>query len=231
MANHKERPHKFSRIFGLGEERVLKINNMLDTGCGPFKVARILQNDWGVFQDIAEKTLINQLARYKADRENRTLLEKKSKKEIRAILSGGMPEEAGLYSLPSLVVPPNKRVAVLEKYEEIREIQLARIKEFTQKEQKMPMPISSINKEIELYVGLLDRIQKTQFDLGVDQYMGPVSQTASLTKTQTVQNPDGSTLTQTTVEAVTTALAALTRLNGDDMLTDAIAFAEQEARQ
>lgn len=183
----------------MGLERVTALNNMLSRGSTSYKVAKIIQDEWGLFRDISYKALVNQIARYWAD------------VSIKAI----DPEGASGNALVTLTADPRVRQDVLIKMQELAGIQLTRIKSLVVKETSMPMPVTSvsnaINKEVETLSKMYQDIQRTQFDLGVDEFRGILVQGGKVIETRTT-DPDGTVHETRALEAYQTAMNALNSL-------------------
>lgn len=194
MADVEVSQHGFSRIRALPEERLTHVNNWLGRGGEVMALTRVIQQEWKIWTDVAERTLFQQLNRYK-----RWLL---TQQDI---------------DLPSLrtqdgaivVKAARKRnIDVMERMNMLVAVQEQRLQTFLNQEAKLGMPIAGVDKTIEQTKELLKDIQKLRFDLGMDQYCGlqpanPMLRGASKTVTQ---NPDGSTSTTTQLfEAVAMA--------------------------
>lgn len=196
----KLRRPKFQRLFALGEDKMLRINNMLATGTSPYTIAKIIQQEWGDHTDLTQHSLMLQLQRYKAELETRAM-----------IPAPGSPIPVS----PLLTVPPEERLPVVQKAKEVLAIQLNRIKMLAAKEEKLGMPMAQLNKEIETYTSMLEKIQRMQFDLGLDEFRGPLIQGGKVTLTKT-QNADGTTVTEATAQAVSTAVQVMRDLMGSN---------------
>lgn len=188
----KKKGKGYARIFALGDERVAVLNNLLATGGSTVQAARLIQQDWKEFQDVAEKSLIQQVNRYRMD----------------YIDSPAVAQQLGLgLSAPKTQIVLQK-MDVLNEFYQLAELQKERLNLFLTKEKEIKMPFGGTNKEVETLSTILKDIQKMQFDLGVEVYKGPLIQGGRATQTNTLF-PDG-TMQQTRVlEAVSTAMGVM----------------------
>lgn len=188
----------FERLQGLGEERFNKILNLLMRGEPAMRVAREIQQDWKEFQDVAERTLMQQLKRLRLVAAEGAF----GKKAAQSIADG--------HTLRTPVRLAHLNVRVLERLEELSEIQRERVLALVEKEQKMPVPVgpmlAATNAVFNDYRQVLLDLQKIRFDLGLDEFKGPVGGSlASLKAASATQTfPDGSSIQKQVFEAVTT---------------------------
>jgi hypothetical protein len=183
---------KFKRLFAMGEEKVAVVNNMFATGSSAQSVARVIQGQWNEFKDVSEKTLTQQLLRYKAQH----IVSDTVNKQL------ALPETS----------PEHGRVLVsmnvLKEMQELAMIQKGRVLEFIEQTKSVKMPMSQISSDIKQLHEQLKDIQKMQFDLGVDTYAGPLLQAGRQSNSRTTL-PDGTVIENQTNEAVMGALEAL----------------------
>ena len=183
---------KYQRILSLGEERVAVINNQLAGGASAQTVARLIQQDWKEFQDVAEKTLMQQLLRYRADN----------------IDSAAVVKEMALPAEHPKVRQLESRMNVLGEMIDLARLHKKRVEGFVEREKDLKMPIKGTSDDIALLSTLLKDVQKLQFDLGIDDFQGPVVQGGKVTQTRITQ-PDGTVIDSQTTEAVQGALELL----------------------
>lgn len=181
----------FDRLQDLGEERFRAILNALMTGTPAMQVARTIQQEWKEFQDVQEKTLTQQLNRLRIVAAEGAF----GKKVANAIQKGATPQVKMLEGVSS---------SVIERMEELAEIERERVLWLREKEKAMPMPVQSMaqsmNASFNDYSRLLLDIQKLRFDLGLDKFQGIVSTVKGMTTT--VVNPDGSGVQQQVFQAI-----------------------------
>lgn len=177
---------KHNRIFSLGEERVTVVNNLLARGESSIQVARLIQGKWGQCQDVSEKTLIQQILRYKDD-----------------TASGKIPV-AVITPEGDAVTQMLSKVDVVAEYASLIALQKTRLAMFLEKEKQSKLPIAGVSKDVELLSALLRDTQKIQFDLGVDAYNGPQLQGGRVaSRTQSL--PDGTVVREEVTEAYSVA--------------------------
>lgn len=154
---------KYSRLYALGKEKMLKINNELakqNTSC--VAVARMIQQDWKDFQDVGEKTLIQQINRYRLD-----LLQGKLKKKVDLTLPAS--EDISVQFLRE------KPLNVFQEMCYLVNVQVARVEMAFTREQKMNIPVSGTDAMVKTLKELLMDTQKMRFEMGKDDYLMPVS--------------------------------------------------------
>jgi uncharacterized protein YqgV (UPF0045/DUF77 family) len=181
----------YQRIKALGEEQVRKINNDLQRGVAAMAVARMIQQEWKDFQDVGEKTLTQQLNRYRSSLVKQTGLDitgPDGKLEIKYLRGSS--------------------IKVLEELEMLAKVQTRRLQMMVTKEQEMGMAIGATGTIITDYQKLLEIVQKVRFDLGIDKYSGPLGVRG--VQSETV-SPDGTIHRTTVMEAVQTADQILTQ--------------------
>lgn len=188
------KPHQgYARILGLGEERVLILNNMLSRGDSPFAVARVIQQQWGELQDVRADTLSMQLRRYAA---------------ANIIVAPASADDIPTYNL----APAYARLAVGSHMIEMVMEQRERILAMRVKEKAKDGKFSrALKAEIETYMAMLAAVQKHQFDMGIDEYQGPARVGGSMAAAKI--NPDGSVsvMAGQVVEATARARETLTK--------------------
>lgn len=179
----------FSRLQNLGKDRFTKITSDLIRGTPAMSMARVIQTEWMEFQDVAEKTLTQQLNRLRIALEKKafgntltTDLEFSSKKKRVEILQG------------------IGDLNVLHEIEELAFIQKKRIIRLSNREEAMPMPLSTLSEIIRDQQKLLEGIQKVRFDLGLDEYKGVL--TGVRAGSASITLPDGTNIHRQVYEAV-----------------------------
>lgn len=183
----------FDRLQALGQEKFTAILNGLMRGENAAALARMIQQDWNEFSDVAEKTLTQQLNRLRQAAAEGAF----GKKVAAQIVKGATPQIKLLEGVSQSSV---------ERMEELAAIQRGRVLSLVEKEKNMPLPVgvmlTATNAVFNDYSKLLQDIQKVRFDLGLDEFRGVVStfKGAAMTVTQ----PDGSSVHKQVFEAVTT---------------------------
>ncbi|QIN95268.1 hypothetical protein DLP3_105 [Stenotrophomonas phage vB_SmaS_DLP_3] len=183
---------KYARIFALGEEKVLVINNMLAEGASAQVVARHIQGVWGEFGDVAEKTLMQQLLRYRSE----------------FCESPKVQQELAVDPKTERFRKVEGKLDVMAEMIDLAMKQKQRLTTFLARESELKMPIKGVSEDISLLNGMLKDIQKVQFDLGLDQYQGPLIQGGRVTQSRTV-HPDGTVVEEQTSEVVSSTLEVL----------------------
>jgi hypothetical protein len=185
----------FEQLQSLGEERFGKILNQLMRGASAQGLARTLQRQppegWGVFQDVAEKTLTQQLNR------------------LRLAVAEGAFGSAHAKRLqeghkPHIDLLNGVSVNALTRMEELAETKRSLVLVLLAKATAEERTWKSVNDATEVYRKILLDIQKMRFDLGLDEFKGPVGTTSVRSATQTTTTPDGSTVQRQVFEAVST---------------------------
>jgi hypothetical protein len=190
----------YERLQSLGEEKFGKILNQLVRGEPATGVSRMIQHEWKDFQDVSEKTLVQQLNR------------------LRLHAAEGMFGKAAAKQLMDGQTPTvikrieNLSIGVLERMEELGTIQRQRMLDLVEKEKKMPVPVgamlSATNAVFNDYRQLLLDLQKIRFDLGVDEFKGPLTTTTMMRGAHASMNlPDGTNVQKQVFEAVTSVEA------------------------
>jgi hypothetical protein len=187
----------FERLQNLGEEKFGKILNHLVRGKPATQLARDIQQEWGEFTDVAEKTLVQQLNRLRL-----------------AAAEGMYGKQAALQiqegHTPQIKLLAKISVQVLERLEELSDVQRQRVLDLVEKEKKMPVPVgamlSATNAVFNDYRQVLLDLQKIRFDLGLDEYKGPIHSSTTMVRGGAVAQsfPDGTSIQKQVFEAVTT---------------------------
>ena len=191
----------FERLQGLGEEKFKKILNLLMRGEPAMALARTIQmappKGWGEFQDVAERTLTQQLNRLRmAAAEGMFGL-----RAAKSIAAGNTPQ---------IKMLEHVTVRVLDRLEELSEIQRDRVLALVAKEKSMPVPVGALltatNEVFKDYRQVLLDLQKIRFDLGLDEFKGPLNHSVHHVKGGMVSAtlPDGTNIQKQVFEAVTT---------------------------
>lgn len=185
----------YDRLQKLGEERFRKILNNLMTGESAMGTARMIQQEWHEFQDVAEKTLTQQLNRLRKD-----AAEGMFGKHVAAKVK----EAAGTGQAPQIEALATVTTSALDRMEELAGWHRERVMNFKKKEESMPIPVGSMlaqtNQVFSEYRETLNNIQKMRFDMGLDKFAGPV-QTARGASVS-VTHPDGTVVQAQVVEAM-----------------------------
>lgn len=186
----------FGRLQDLGPERFQLILNALMRGKPAMALARQIQQEWGAFQDVQEKTLTQQLNRLRLAAATGAFGPKVAEK----IAEGAQPQ------IPML---QGVSLSALVRMEELADIQRERMLELVKKEKlnlvfvqgkKMVMPLQTMGDVFNNYKDVLKDIQKMRFDLGLDEFKG---QTTGLRGTSaSLTLPDGTMLQKQVIEAV-----------------------------
>ncbi len=181
----------YDKLQALGEEKFRRLVNELVRGKPAEVLARVVQMEWGDLSDTSEKTLAQQLVR------------------LRASAAEGMfgPEVAK--EIAQGATPQIKRLAgisfsAIERMEELSGIQRQRIMDLVEKERHLhtgPL-MEATNAVFNDYKELLVAIQKIRFDLGLDEFKGPLTHARGATVTTT--SPDGTQVQRQVFEAVST---------------------------
>jgi uncharacterized protein YPO0396 len=186
----------FERLKDLGEDRFLKIKNDLARGVSAMAVARTIQQEWGQLNDVAEKTLTQQVNRLRLQMAEGVFGET-LKEELQSTATALAPEVQRI-----LRGTPN----VMEKLGDVIFLQEARIKRLAEKEKAMPLPMTALNAVINDYVDQLGTLQKLRFELGLDEFHS--TQQPSLVGRGVITSttlPDGTNVQKQAYEAYETA--------------------------
>lgn len=173
------------------------------------RLARRIQHQppigWGQFQDVAERTLTQQLSRLRI-----AAAEGAFGPEIAKELVKG--------HTPQIKMLEHVSVRVLERLEELSEIQRNRVLELVAKEKVAILPaiqgklpaqeyrhlLTQTNLVFSDYRQVLLDLQKIRFDLGLDEFKGPLPTATVRGASQTTTFPDGMSVQKQVFEAVAT---------------------------
>jgi len=187
----------FERFVSLGEERFDKIINALTRGTPALRLAREIQQQppegWGLFQDVAESSLMVQLCRLRT-----AIAEGVFSKRIAKQLAAGT-------NTPKLGTLQRVSVQVLSRMEDLADQHKQRVENFLLKEKTQPLPSRTMTEAMTEYRETLERIQKIRFELGLDEYKGPTGSSTTIRgASQTTMFPDGMSVQKQVFEAVQT---------------------------
>lgn len=185
----------FERLQFLGEEKFTKILNQLMRGVVCRKVARYIQQPppegLGDLQDMGEQTLMQSLNRLRHAAAEGAYGHHAAKR----MLAVGRPNVDRLSQVS---------VRVLERMEELSEAKRTLVLVLLEKATAEKQTYKSVNDAVANYRQILLDLQKLRFDLGLDEFKGPVGSTAIRGATQTTTYPDGMSVQKQVFEAVTT---------------------------
>jgi len=192
----------YERLQALGPEKFQKIINDLMRGASAMGTARVIQQEWKEFQDVAEKTLTQQLNRLRVSAAEGMF----GKKVALQIVAGATPQIKLLAGISH---------GTIERLEELSNIQRLRVMDLVKAEKsamadekgkivKFPMAalLTATNAVFADYSKLLQDIQKVRFDLGLDEYRGVVPTMRGAASSVTL--PDGTNIQKQVYEAATT---------------------------
>lgn len=188
----------FERLQSLGKDRFDQIMNDLMTGKTTVYVARKIQQEWGLIQDVAEKSLIQQVNRLKHKAAEgmfgKTIADKLMKLEA----------GKGVTDIEKLKVV---NVSTLDRLEELASWHRNRAMDLKTKEKNMPIPVGSMLTATSVvfkeYRDTLTTLQELRFTMGLDAKVTappPPPQMARVTNTK-LQLPDGTNVDQQVFEA------------------------------
>jgi len=181
----------FERLQNLGEEQFRKILNALLRGEPAMRLARTLQqappDGWGLFQDVPEKTITQQLNRLRIAAAQGIF----GAAEAKRLAEGG---KTNLDRLNHISVPVLARMEELS--EKQRELVMVLLTKATQEKQSY----KSVNDAVANYQATLMNLQKIRFDLGLDEFKGPVGAIRGTATSVTL--PDGTNIQKQVFEAV-----------------------------
>lgn len=187
----------FSRIKNLEEGQLAYVHNHLSKGGEVMALARHMQQQWKVFTDVAEKSLFQQLNRY------RTYLAQTDTKLVDKVVN--------THGAALVRMRRTDKLDVLERMQALFHIQEGRLQLFIDKEASIKMPMAAIDKMITDMQGMLVQIQKVRFDLGIDAFAGVVPGGTIRVGMKTVTSPDGTVTNTALLESVSEADAILGR--------------------
>lgn len=184
------------RLQGLGTEKVQRINNDLMLGKPCQALSREIRSEWGDLQDVAEKTLTQQLTRYKAVlvAEAGVSLTKGGKVDMRS-LRDKLPLTSTMQELSALM-----------------EVQWARLQRMVDEESTSGKHNVHINPIVEDIKLLAIDLQKIRFDVGADEFKGVVPGIRGMAEKTTAA--DGSSTQRLMFDAITTVEKVLERRLG-----------------
>jgi nucleotidyltransferase/DNA polymerase involved in DNA repair len=179
----------FERLQALGETRWTLIRNELVRGEPAMSLARRIQQEWGEFQDVAEKTLTQQLSRLRQKIQEGAFGQEVAEKLEQAVTAKQKVEILNEFGT----------VNALEIAETLITLQMKRIQRLVKREEEMPMPLPSLNEMIMSGSKLAQDLQKMRFDLGLDEFCGVVSGFKGASASVTL--PDGTHIQKQVYEA------------------------------
>lgn len=184
----------FHKLQRLGEEKFTKILNALMRGDSCRKVSRMIQQappaGWGDLPDMGEEALAQSLNR------------------LRAVSAEGAYGKDAAKRILAVHKPHVDRLAhvsvrVLERMEELSEKKRGLVNALLDKATHDVMTYKSVNDAVDVYRQILLDVQKLRFDLGLDEFKGPVGGTTSIKGAiQTTTFPDGMSVQKQVFEAV-----------------------------
>lgn len=198
MAARNTKPQKFARIQALGKEKVDALNNMLARGTSAMAVARHIQKVWKQFEDVSEKSLTQQINRYKM--------------EV-VVSEVTVEEEAQPKDSPKRLTLRGQLNTLLE-LENLAQMQMWRLKIAYDREKTMKMLLKGTGMEVVILRELLEKIQKMRFDLGLDEFAGPVMG-SSRTQVTKLETPTGTLTVGVKEEVFGEAAQILQRFEAD----------------
>jgi len=151
--NKARKTTAYTRLRGLGPERMATIEYRMLRGDGPVLVARLIQEEWGEFQDVKHHTLVKQLARYKESELSNQM----------ALLKDSPDAEKRTEILDKL----DKQLDVAQEMAELIGIQKKRLKKGLDFEEKMPTLSKQLNMEVRLLKDTLNDLGKLQLETGI----------------------------------------------------------------
>ena len=175
----------FEKLQALGKDKFTRIINDLMRGKPAMQVARMVQQDWGDYQDVAEKTLTQMMNRLKIAA-TEGMFGEQAKELVKA---------DGTVDIKML---KSSSLDVLGELVALATVQRTRVQTLWEKERELKMPLTGLNAIVNDFKDLLLSIQKVQFDLGVNEFKGVIP--GQKTTTEAVMRPDGSMGVRTTVE-------------------------------
>lgn len=180
----------FERLQQLGTDKFTKILNSLMRGQPAMNLAREIQQDWGDYTDVAEKTLTQQLNRLRLAAARGAF-----GKKIAYELSKGQTHHLPAFN--------DLSISAMERLEELAGVQRLRVLQFAAKEKAAPPTsgplLQSVNAVFSEYAKLLLDIQKLRFELGLDEFKGVYNARGA---SASVTLPDGTNIHRQVFEAV-----------------------------
>ena len=210
----------FERLMSLGEEKVHRIINLLQRGEKVISIAREIQapppKGWGELQGMGERAVMQQLFRMRTAIAEGTFGTRLAKK----MAEGRTPQVRMLEGVT---------VRVLDRLEELSELQRERVLALVKREKEILLPVvghigkdgkpivsgmapqeyrhllTQTNAVFNDYKAVLLAIQKIRVDMGLDDFKGPAPGGLSMKgATQTTTYPDGTSVQKQVFEAVST---------------------------
>lgn len=155
------------------------------------RLARTIQQvppeGWGLFQDVPEKTLTQQLNRLRLAAAEGMF----GAAQAKQIAEGRKPN---IDRLNHISVP------ILARMEELSEKQRTLVMVLLEKATKEERTFKSVNEAVANYQHTLIDLQKLRFDLGLDDFKGPVGAMRGTSTSVTL--PDGTNIQKQVFEAV-----------------------------
>lgn len=180
----------FVAIKALGPEKMLFIQDALRKGASAWELAKIIKEEWGNLKNTKEDSLAKMLLRYK-------------KKELfDPVRASAFADKAVQQDL----VRRTKNIFdVLAEMEWLAAEQRKRLIVLFEKEASMKLPFNWTRNEISQYQDQLEAIKKTQFDLGIVSFKGPLPAGTVTVK----MNPNDMSVGITLGDAVSEALKVI----------------------
>lgn len=147
----------FSRLTRLGGERFQKIVNALARGASAAAVARVIQRDWELLQEVSEDTLARQLNRL------RTAI-------INGAFGGELAEDARARAMVQLKELQGSTLDCFIALVAAYELQWQRVLRLRDIERQSGRYLPGLNVAMRQCKDLLITIQKIKFDLGFDEF-------------------------------------------------------------
>lgn len=184
----------FTELQALGEEKFTKILNALMRGEHCKALARTIQqpppNGWGEMQKTSEGALMAQLNRLRHSAASGIF----GAQEAKRLQTLGKPL---ITRLDAISVP------VLARIEEASEKQRELVMVLLNKAIKEERTYKSVNDAVNNYRQTLLDIQKLRFEIGLDEYKGPIGSSSAVKGfKETTTFPDGMSVQKQVFEAV-----------------------------
>lgn len=152
-------PNAYSRFEELGAERLGALEQMLMKGMGFSDIVRVIHNEWELWQEVKANTLVKQLGRYRDKYLVPRWQHMEKKVATRAI--GQDAQSAGVRR--EMV----ERLNVMDRLEEVSEIQRKRILKMAKRESEMPVVTDALTKLFKDYQQGLGQIAHLQLETGI----------------------------------------------------------------
>lgn len=162
---HTTPEKKFSRIYSMSDEQRAIVNGMITEGKPISDVVQVIQEGWGLMQDITEKTLSKYLYRYKWD-----VLDKQF---VAAAATIGDARKA------LILAEVTDKIDVVQELAELVLVQKGRVSKLLNREKDMPMLFNSLGPEMKTLAGFVQQYADLSFDLG---YLKKIPRVTKLTK-------------------------------------------------